>query len=73
MAQSGEFNIQVVDIVDNEDGSATMTIDMSRDALICFAKIGLTKALVDEAERVIKEHEGEVNYDNEYSKDSSNN
>lgn len=45
----------VVDVKDNEDGSAIMQVDMDYETLVLFAKIGIKKVLEDEANRVLGE------------------
>lgn len=57
------MKIDVVSITDNPDGSATMIVDFDNEALVNFAKVGLLKVLMDEAERVIKENEVEDDVD----------
>lgn len=44
-------------IVDHEDGSATITVDMDMDTLKLFASIGLKKVLTDAAEKIKKEND----------------
>lgn len=61
------MKMDVIAISDNDDGSATLTLDIDYETLKAFAKIGILKVLTDEANKVIKEHE------NEFSEDSSNN
>lgn len=61
------MQMDVIAIDDNDDGSATLTIDIDYETLKAFAKIGILKVLTDEANRVIKEHE------NEHSENSSDN
>ena len=43
--------IEVVSVTDHDDGSATILMDLSPDALIAFAKIGLHHALTEAAKR----------------------
>lgn len=52
-----EFTI--VDIKDNEDGSATVQIDMDYDTLIQFAKIGIMKVIEEGAKQVIEDADSE--------------
>lgn len=61
------MELQVISIADEEDGGATLTLDMDRETLLAFAKVGIVKVLTDEANRVIEEH------GNEYSEDSGSN
>ena len=51
------MKFDVVEVSDTPDGGAFLTLDMDRETLVAFAKIGLLKVLTDEAERVIREHE----------------
>jgi hypothetical protein len=50
-----KYYIEVVDIVDNDDGSAKISIDMSHDAMRAFAALGIHKALMEMAAVVEKE------------------
>lgn len=43
-------------IVDHEDGSATINVDMDMDTLKLFASIGLKKVLIDYAEKIKEEN-----------------
>lgn len=45
--------LEVLDIKDNDDGSAILTVDMDYETLKTFAGIGIIKALKDSAEEVI--------------------
>lgn len=45
------YFIEVVDIDEHEDGSATISIDMSHDAMRAFAAAGIHKALMDMAKQ----------------------
>ena len=47
------YTITVVSCTDHDDGSATLVVDVSYDALIAFAQIGLQTALIEAAESVI--------------------
>jgi len=52
------FNI--ISITDNEDGGATVVVDMSPEVLLIFAKIGFLKVVCDAAlEMAKKENSGE--------------
>jgi hypothetical protein len=42
--------------VENEDGSATITITMDYDTLLLFARKGLLATLVEAADKVIDEN-----------------
>lgn len=61
------MKIDIISIVDNPDGSMTMTVDFDNESLVAFAKLGLMKTLTEQAERIIKEH------GNEHGEDSSDN
>ena len=47
--------IEVVSVVENEDGSMNVTFDMDQESVVAFAKIGLLKVLVDAAKEVLNE------------------
>jgi len=49
--------MEVTKIIDNEDGSATVMFDMDWDAIRAFAKIGLTRVLVEAAREMIERDE----------------
>jgi hypothetical protein len=49
------YFIEVADIVDNDDGSAKISIEMSHDAMRAFAAVGIHKALMEMAAVVEKE------------------
>ena len=49
--------IEVIHVTDHADGSATLVVEMSRDALIAFAEIGLHHALLTAAQKVIDDGE----------------
>lgn len=49
--------IEVLGITDNDDDSATVTLEMDHDAVMIFARIGLLKVLTDTANDVIKASE----------------
>jgi hypothetical protein len=53
------MKIELALVTDLADGSAIYHFDLSHDAVIAFAQIGLQHALIEAAERAIKEH-GEV-------------
>lgn len=54
------MNIEVINIVDLDDGGAVMTVDLDREALLALAKSGLIKILVEAAEQTIKNHEADI-------------
>ena len=49
--------IKIISVTDNPDGSSDMIFNISNNALMVFAKIGLEKVLLDEANKVIEEYE----------------
>ena len=51
-----KYLIDVVSLVENEDGSCSMTIDIENEAILAFAKIGILKVLCDAAEVSGKEN-----------------
>lgn len=51
------MRIEVIKVVDNEDGSATVEFDMDEDSLRVFAKIGVLKALSDAAKEAVDERD----------------
>lgn len=51
------MKIEVLEIVEQEDGGVIMSVDMDDEMIIAMAKIGLLKVLTDAAEASIKEHE----------------
>ena len=54
LKESEIFNISVIDVVDNEDGSAVMTVEMcdrARELLIEAGLISLIKKHIDEVEQ----------------------
>jgi hypothetical protein len=50
------MKFDVVEIVDQEDGSAKMIIDMDNETMVAFAKIGILHTLEKAAEKAIKEN-----------------
>lgn len=54
--------MQIVEIKDNDDGSATVTFDMSPELLKFFAEIGIRKAIMDTVANTVQ---GEIK--NEHS------
>jgi len=51
-----KYLIDVVSLVENEDGSCSMTIDIENEAILAFAKIGILKVLCDATEGSVKEN-----------------
>lgn len=43
------------EFVENEDGSATITVTMDYDTLVNFAKLGILNTLKEAAEKVLHE------------------
>ena len=48
---------EVEDFVENEDGSATITVTMDYDTLLLFARKGLLSTLIDAANKIVDEQE----------------
>ena len=48
-------HFDVNDFVENEDGSATITVTMDYDTLLVFARKGLLATLKEAAEKVLNE------------------
>jgi hypothetical protein len=48
--------IKVDDIVDHDDGSATIGISMDQTSMKMFAEIGILKILTDESKRIISDN-----------------
>lgn len=48
--------MDIINIEDQEDGSAIMSVNLSQEELVTFAKIGLLKVLTDSANDAIAEH-----------------
>jgi hypothetical protein len=40
-----EFHVEVIDIVENEDGSATVVLDMDSEAARAFLSLGVLRAI----------------------------
>lgn len=59
------MQIEVVEIVDREDGGAVIKFDMSPEAIMMFAKIGLLQCLTESAEAAKKLHGNEEFSDDE--------
>lgn len=49
-------NFEVNDFVENEDGSATVTVTMDYDTLVMFARKGLIAALRESADKILEEN-----------------
>ena len=53
-------SMRIVEIKDNDDGSSTVTFDMSPELLTFFATIGIRKAIMDFVDNTLQdeaEHE----------------
>ena len=48
--------IEVDDFVENEDGSATVTVTMDYDTLVMFARKGFIAALRESADKILEEN-----------------
>lgn len=46
--------IQVEDFIENEDGSATIVVNLDHDTLLVFARKGLLAALVEAANETLE-------------------
>ena len=51
-----ETRFEVNDIVENEDGSADITVTMDYDTLVMFARKGILAALTEAAEKILEEN-----------------
>lgn len=54
------MKIEVLNIVELDDGGGVMTVEMDSEMISAMAKIGLLKVLTDAAEQTIKEHGADV-------------
>ena len=54
--QTDDLYIEVLDIKELEDGSAILTIDMSRKAVEIFAKVGILTTLKEELSKISREN-----------------
>lgn len=50
------MNLEVINVVDTDDGGAVMTLELDAEMLFAMAKIGLMKVLTDAAAQTIEEH-----------------
>ena len=50
-------HFEVEDFVENEDGSATITVTMDYETILLFARKGLISTLVDAANKIVDEQE----------------
>lgn len=49
------MKIDIVNVVEQADGSAVVIADLDNEAIMILAEIGFNKLMADAAERVIKE------------------
>jgi len=45
MMESQKFDVEVIDVVENEDGSATVVLDMGSKAAHAFLSLGVLRAI----------------------------
>jgi hypothetical protein len=57
--EAQEIDFKVIDIVDNEDGSATLVLDMNSKAAHAFLSMGVRRALELGLEALESEEESE--------------
>ena len=50
------MKFEVIEIIDQDDGSARMIVDMDYETIIAFAKIGVIHSLERAAEKTIEEY-----------------
>jgi hypothetical protein len=50
-------NFTLDEFIENEDGSATITVTMDYDTLLVFARKGILATLIESANKVIEEQE----------------
>lgn len=50
---------EVEDFVENEDGSATLSVTMDYETLLIFARKGLLSTLIDAANKIVDEQKNE--------------
>ena len=43
--EAKKFHVEVIDIVENEDGSATVVLDMDSEAAHAFLSLGVLRAI----------------------------
>lgn len=51
--------IEVISFEENEDGSATLVVDMDYDTLLLFAKKGLLSTLTEAANKIVEENKSD--------------
>jgi hypothetical protein len=47
------MRVEVVEVVENEDGTLTVTVNMDQKCMIQFAKMGLVDAIINTAEDIL--------------------
>jgi hypothetical protein len=55
--EAKKFHVEVIDIVENEDGSATVVLDMDSEAAHAFLSLGVLRAIEVGLEAAEEEHE----------------
>lgn len=43
--QNEQFHVEVIEVVENEDGSATVVLDMNSEAAQAFLSLGVLRAI----------------------------
>ena len=43
--EAKQFHVEVIDVVENEDGSATLVLDMDSEAAQAFLSLGVLRAI----------------------------
>lgn len=51
--------IEVISFEENEDGSATVVVDMDYETLLLFAKKGLLSTLTEAANKIVEENKSD--------------
>jgi hypothetical protein len=57
------MKIEVLEIHENADKSATITVDVDQEMINMFFNIGFEKVMKDAAEKVLVEHDDQQNTD----------
>ena len=52
-------HFEVDDFIENEDGSATLSVTMDYETLLIFARKGLLSTLIDAANKIVDEQKNE--------------
>lgn len=52
--------IEVISFEENEDGSATVVVDMDYETLLLFAKKGLLSTLTEAANKIVEENKSDA-------------